>query len=204
MNSLGFSMFNSGIKLFVFCFILLLDQSAYSQHQIIQIASRENSYCNSTCTLLDFPGLKKNPAALVFAFPVMLNGINTYPYPIDVHFINEKWAIINLDQSAMPAGSKCNVQYFSTPDPSYQFTHQLYQENPNDNNTSSVIDHPGHNNNPGAKFQFISNGNGNGNNLYDINIQYDNTTGQWYIHNTHRKSLDNNIVFNIFIHQTFL
>ena len=171
--------------------------SAFGQQQFTQVASRANSYCNSTCTLLDNPDLNKNPNALVMATPVTENGSNLNPHPIGVHFINEKWSIINLDQSAMPAGSKFNVQYFSTPDPAYQFVHTVNKENLKDNNTRSYIDHAGLNNNPEAQVKFIVNGIKAGYNLTQINIQYDNGAGQWYFFNTGNKPLDNNISINI-------
>ncbi len=52
--------------------------SANSQQQFIQIASKENSYCNSTCTLLDIPELNKNPGAVILATPINEDGITPY------------------------------------------------------------------------------------------------------------------------------
>ena len=152
--------------------------SANGQQQFIQVASKANSYCNATCTLLDITALNKNPAAIVFASPLIENEVNLNPHPIGVHFINEKWSIINLDQTAMSIGSRFNVQYFSTPDPAFQFVHTVSKENLKDNNTRSFIDHPGLNNKPDAKIQFIVNGIKGGYNLKEINIQYDNEAGQ--------------------------
>ncbi len=171
---------------------------AHSQQQYTQVAGRENSYCNSTCTLINVPELNNNRIAVVIATPVIENGY-VYLHPIGVHFINDKWSIINLDQQSMPSGSKFTVQYFSRPDPQLQFVHTITSDNLTSNHTRSFIDHAGLNNNPEAQFRFISNGGGNGNNMYDINIQYDNTAGKWYICSIKKKPLDTNIAFNIIL-----
>ena len=90
---------------------------ANGQQQFTQVASKQNSYCNSTCTLLDIPELNNNPGAVVWAASTSVNGINPETHPIGMHFINQKWGIINLDQRAMPEGSTFTVLYFSKPDP---------------------------------------------------------------------------------------
>ncbi len=178
--------------------------SANGQQQFTQVAGKANSYCNSTCTLLDIPAINKNPAAILFATPVIENDINLNPHPVGVYYVNEKqsWSIINLDQAAMPPGSKFNVQYFSTPDAAYQFVHTVSKENLKDNNTRSFIDHPGLNNNPEAQFQYIIKLNGSGNNRDQVNTQYDAAAGKWYIYSAGKKALDYNIAFNISIGST--
>ncbi len=188
-----------------FCFhffpLLLMTASVFfanGQQQYTQVASRENSYCNSTCTLINVSELNNNRIAVVIATPVMENGY-VYPHPIGVHFINDKWSIINLDQQSMPPGSKFTVQYFSKPNSEHQFVHTVSIENLTNNHTRSFIDHAGLNNNPEAQFRFISNGSGNGNNMYDIRIQYDTTAGEWYICSIKKRPLDTNIAFNIII-----
>ena len=186
------------VKLFAAIIMMLVANTAYPQQQIIQIASRANSYCNSTCTQLDVPELNNNRIAVVIATPVIENGY-VYPHPIGVHYINDKWSIINLDQASMPPGSKFTVQYFSKPDPDHQFVHIVNSENLTNNNTRSFIDHAGLNNNPEAQFQFISNGSGNGNNMYNIRIQYDSAAGKWYMYSIKKRSLDYNIAFNIIL-----
>ena len=169
--------------------IIVTAINSYAQQQFTQIAGKANSYCNSTCTLLDIPELNKNPAAVVFATTLVEGGVNLNPHPIGVHFINDKWSIFNLDQAAMPAGSKFNVQYFAKPNPNYQFVHVVTKESLQDNNTLSFIDHPMLNNNPEAKFQFIVNGLGN--NRDEVNILFDKNAGKWYISNVnkYRKSV---------------
>ena len=161
---------------FVVVFTITFLCEVKSQQQFIQIADKKNSYCNSTCTLLDIADLNKNPAAIVFATPIVDGSVTLNPHPIGVHFINDKWSIFNLDQAAMPAGSKFNVQYFAKPDPNYQFVHVVTKESLQENNTRSFINHPTLNNNPEAKFQYIVNGFGN--NRYEINAKYDQNAGQ--------------------------
>ena len=172
--------------------------SANGQPQYTQVASRANSYCNSTCTQLDIPELNEKTAAIVFASPVVEGGINLNPHPIGVHFINHKWSIINLDQTSMPAGSKFTVQYFSTPDPAFQFVHTVSMGNLKQNNTRSYIDHPGINDNPDAKIQFIVTGIKSGFNLVNLAIQYDTDAGKWYLSNGN-KPVDINTAVNIVI-----
>ena len=184
-----------------FLFLALMPTVAFSangQPQFIQVASRANSYCNSTCTQLDIPELNENTAAIVFASPLVENGLNQNPHPIGVHFINHKWSIINLDQTSMPAGSKFSVQYFSTPDPAYQFVHTVSLDNLKENNTRSYIDHPGINNNPEAQIQFIPSGIRGGFNLVNLAIQYDTDAGKWYLFNG-GKTVDHNTAVNIVI-----
>ena len=177
--------------------IIVTAINSYAQQQFTQIAGKANSYCNSTCTLLDIPELNKNPAAVVFATTLVEGGVNLNPHPIGVHFINDKWSIFNLDQAAMPAGSKFNVQYFAKPNPNYQFVHVVTKESLQDNNTLSFIDHPMLNNNPEAKFQFIVNGLGN--NRDEVNILFDKNAGKWYISNVNKKTFDYNVAYNIII-----
>lgn len=190
-------------KSFLFrCFVLsvlvtITVCNVKAQQQFIQTADKKNSYCNSTCTLLNIPDLNKNPAAVVFATPVIEGGVNLNPHPIGVHFIVDKWSIFNLDQAAMPTASKFNVQYFVKPDPNYQFVHVITKENLQDNNTRSFINNPTLNNNPEATFQFIVNGLGN--NRDEVNVQFDKNAGQWYIYNVNKKTFDYNVAYNIII-----
>ena len=188
------------VSQFLFLFLIpAIVFSADGQPQFIQVASRANSYCNSTCTQLDIPALNNNPAAIVFASQVVENGLNLNPHPIGVHFINKKWSIINLDQSAIPLGSKFNVQYFSTPDPTYQFVHTVSMETLKENNTRSYIDHPGLNKNPDAQLQLIIRLTGSGNNREEVSSRYDTDEGKWYLFTAGKKTLDNGIAFNIVI-----
>ena len=172
--------------------------SANGQQQFTQVASKANSYCNSTCTLLDIPELNENTAAIVFASPLVEGGVNLNSHPIGVHFINHKWSIINLDQASMSTGSKFTVQYFSTPDPAYQFVHTASLDNLKENNTRSYIDHSGINNNPDAQIRFIPSGIKGGYNLANLAIQYDTDAGKWYLFNG-SKTVDNNTTVNIVI-----
>ena len=172
---------------------------ANGQQQFIQVASKANSYCNSTCTLLDVAALNNNMTAIIMATPIIEKGINLNPHPIGVHYINNKWSILNLDQAAMPDGSKFNVQYFSTPDPDLQFVQRANEKNLQDKNTRSFINNSYLNNNPEAQFQFIVTGVGSGSVISEMSIKYDNTATQWYLYNTNGKPLDNSVACNIVI-----
>ncbi|MEP6676232.1 MAG: type VI secretion system tube protein TssD [Ferruginibacter sp.] len=177
--------------------IFVVDVKA--QQQFIQVVSKANSYCNSVCTLLDVAALNKNTTAIILATPVIENGVDLNPHPIGVHYIKDKWSIINLDQTAMATGSKFNVQYFSTPDPDLQFVQRADEKNLREKNTRSYIDNRYLNNNPEAQFQFIITGAGSGSVISEMGVKYDNTAAQWYLYNTNGKALDNSVACNIVI-----
>jgi len=182
--------------------LLLLTLASFcvnAQQQFVQVANKANSYCNSTCTLLDDPALANTSTAIIIATPIIEKGINLDPHPIGVYYINKKWSIHNIDQVAMPEGSKFNVQYFLTPDPDLQFVQRANEKNLREKNTRSFIDNPFLNNNPEAQFQFIVTGVGSGSVISEISIKYDNVAGQWYMYNTNGRSLDITIACNIVV-----
>ena len=183
---------------FLFFLFFLMAASANGQQEYTQVAAKDNSYCNSTCTLINIRELNGNRNAVVIATPIVENGY-AYTHPIGVHFINDKWSVINLDQQTMPPGSKFNVKYYAAPDPQLQFVHTVSSENLASNNTRSFIDHAGLNDNPRAQFRFISNGNGNGNNMFNIRIEFDSSAGKWYVYSIKKRPLDTNIAFNIIL-----
>ncbi|MEP6675939.1 MAG: type VI secretion system tube protein TssD [Ferruginibacter sp.] len=179
--------------------IIITALHAKAQQQFVQVADKKNNYCNSTCTFLDVAELNANPIAVIIASNIVENGVSMNPHLIGVHYINDKWSIINLDQFAIAPGSKFNVQYFAKPDPASQFVHIVTKESLHENNTKSFIDHPSLNNNPEAKFQYMVNGIGTGNNRYEVSTDYDKDAGKWYLYNAKKKAFDYNVSYNIVI-----
>src|SRR5689334_13489224 len=99
--------------------VALITLSSFGQKRITHTATKENNSCNGDCTLLDIPGLENNPSAVIWATPLVENGININAHPIGVYYFKNKWSIFNLDQKPIPAGSKFIVEYLERPDDSH-------------------------------------------------------------------------------------
>jgi type VI secretion system secreted protein Hcp len=184
----------------LFGWVLLLNLHTASQGQFTQTASRENNYCNGTCSLLDIPELNGNPTAVIFIKQVEVNGVNLDPHPICAYYTGKQWSIMNTDNATVPAGSQFSVQYFNTSDANH-FTHIVTKENLVKN--SSYIDHSGLNGNPNARFEYFqnvaTNVRGGGINRSEIKFQYDDAAGKWFITNLKGNALDLATGYNISI-----
>ena len=130
-------------KMFLLALILTIAASSIAQTQITVTSSKENSYCNATCTVIDNPELNGNPDAIIIVTPILVSGIHGtpkggYPHPIAVYYINQKWSILHLDNTPIQPGTQFNVQYYLQPGPD-QFVYvipangsnDIYNANPN-------------------------------------------------------------------------
>ncbi len=188
-------------QLFVTLTITLLAAvSGFSQQQIKLTSSKDNNYCNGSCTLLSAPDLDGNPNAVIFVTQVAVNGANLDPHPICAYYNGKQWSVMNVDNSAMPSGTQFTIQYYAAPDDNH-FVHVVTKENLVKNN--SYIDHAGLNGNPNAKFQSFQNASPNVRggqvNKDDVAFKYDNGTGQWFLYDVKSKVLDNATGYNISI-----
>ncbi len=180
--------------------ILWIVLSSHGQKEFTHTATKANNYCNATCTTLDNPDLSNNPAAIIWATPAPDDGLNLNPHPIGVYYFQNQWRIFNLDQRAMPAGAKFNVEYFTKPDASH-FQYVITTENLQKDG-SAFIDHPYLNDHPDAKLSFFPSWVPDERmiaNRDEINIQYNADAGKWSINNVNKKPLYANITYNVVI-----
>ena len=52
-----------------------------AQQQVKLTSSKDNNYCNGSCTLLSASDLDGNPNAIIFVTPVAVNGASLDPHP---------------------------------------------------------------------------------------------------------------------------
>ena len=138
---------------FLAILFLLFTLSITAQKQFTITATKENNYCNSTCTTLDNPDLNNNPAAIIWVTPVLKDGLNLNPHSIGVYYFENKWRIFNWDQKPMPPGAEFKVEYVTNADQNhfkYIVNNDILQPD-----GSALIDHPALNNNPTAQFQYL-------------------------------------------------
>lgn len=171
---------------------------AHSQKTVTIISGKENNYCNGTCTLLNIPELNNNPDAIIMVTPIAKASPPMAAYYIKSKKDTVQWSILNLDNTVMRPGTQFSVQYYAQPDTTH-FVHVVTQQNLQSN--GSYIDHPGLNDNPNAQIKFFQNlapilRGGIANN-YDLQIQYDNTLGRWYMSNTNNQPLSYQTAYNI-------
>jgi hypothetical protein len=181
------------------CLIIFLTLTGFSQKKVTHVASRANNSCNGDCTLLNIGELDGNPSAIIWATPVVENGVNANPHPIGLYYFKDKWSIFNLDQKPIPEGSKFTVEYVTKPDDTH-FQYALTAENLQKDG-SAFIDHPALNNNPSAKFNYFPS--------WDPNVQrgitsresttvlYDKDAGKWVLSYTNKKPLSARFTYNI-------
>ena len=189
------------LKIFFTVVIIIIAGSIQGQKQHTQIATRTNSYCNATCTLLNIPELDNNPSAIIMATPLLENNINLNPHPIAAYYTGKQWSIINVDQVKMPEGSKFTVEYYPSADQNH-FSYNIKREDLLKDG-SAVIDHSALNNNPNAQLRFFQNWSpqirGGIANTDDVNMQYNNEFGKWHISNINKKPLVEKMTYNIII-----
>ena len=185
-------------KMLLFALITTTALRASSQKIVTIISSKENNYCNGTCTLLNIPELSNNPNAIIMVTPIAEGS-----HPIAAYYIKLKkdtlqWSILNLDNAVMQSGTQFRVQYYTQPDTTH-FVHIVTRDNLK--KQGSYIDHEGLNNNPNAQIQFFQNlapaiRGGIANN-YDLKIQYDTDAGKWYMFNNNTQPLGYATAYNI-------
>lgn len=188
------------LKLFLPVLLLITSFISSAQNQFTHIATKANNYCNANCTLLDIPELNNNPTAIIFVAPILENGLNLNPHPIGVYYFKNQWSIFNLDQRPIPEGAKFNVEYVAKPD-STHFQYLITRENLQKDG-SAVIDFITINN-PNAQLRFIPCWVPELHvavvNRDEVNIQFNNETGKWYVSNINKKPLFARIAYNIIV-----
>ena len=198
---------SSFIRLFFLTFFLVTATNSRAQKKMTVVSSRQNNYCNSTCTLLNSPELDNNPNAVI-----MITNVKQITHPVAVYYIKTKrdtsqWSIVNLDNSSMIPGTQFNVEYYTRPDDNH-FVHVVNSDNlivnkDNVKKKGSYIDHVGLNNNPGAQFELLQNlapgVRGGIGNRYEIQMQYDSVAARWYMFNTNDRTLEYSTAYNIII-----
>ncbi|MEO8404570.1 MAG: type VI secretion system tube protein Hcp [Chitinophagaceae bacterium] len=107
---------------------------------------------------------------------------------------------MNIDNTTMPNGAQFIVQYFLNPDDTH-FVHVVTKENLI--KARSYIDNPLLNGNPKAQFQYFQSASPNVRggmiNKDEIQTQYDETAGKWFITKTNGKVLDLSTGYSISI-----
>ena len=188
------------LKLFLPVLLLITSFISSAQKQFTHIATKANNYCNANCTLLDIPELNNNPTAIIFVAPILENGLNLNPHPIGVYYFKNQWSIFNLDQRPIPEGARFNVEYVAKPD-STHFQYLITRENLQKDG-SAVIDFITINN-PNAQLRFIPCWVPELHvavvNRDEVNIQFNNETGKWYVSNINKKPLFARVAYNIII-----
>jgi type VI secretion system secreted protein Hcp len=181
-------------------FTLLSVSSSVAQKQFTVTSSKENNYCNGTCTLFNNADLNGNPTAVIFVTAVEVNGVNLDPHPICAYYNGKQWSVMNTDNSTMPAGAQFKVEYYVAADEK-NFVHIVSKENQVKNN--SYIDHAGLNGNPKASFRFFQNASPNIRgglvNSEEAKFLYDENAGKWFVSNTKGKTMDIATGYNISI-----
>jgi hypothetical protein len=180
---------------FIFLIILTVTVN-YGQQQFTHTVSVQSRYCNSTCSLLDNPGLNNNPLAIILVTPVPVNGVNLNPHPIGAYFVDgKKWSIINADAVAIPVGAKFNVEYYPNPNPN-QFVYVIPQQG-----VTPYINHPGLNGYPRAKIRFFPTQSPRGAyfNPNEAKIQYDPAASKWAVANLNNTPVKTETAYNIVI-----
>jgi hypothetical protein len=176
------------VKMFLAALLFIISLNGIAQQQFIHTATKANIRCNGDCTQLDIPELNNNPDAILYVTPVLDGGMNLNPHLIGVYYTNNKWNIFNLDQKALPEGSKFNVQYSAKPDATH-FKYSITNENIR-RDGSAYIDHPALTNNPAIQFVLFPSWipvNGGAANRYEIKTQFDPAAGKWFISNINER-----------------
>ncbi len=115
-------------KISLLALVITTALSSYAQTQITVTSSKENSYCNATCTVIDNAELNGNPDAIIIITSIVtsrtdinhgskVDGSLGYPHPIAVYYINQKWTILHLDNTPIQPGIQFILKYFLQPGP---------------------------------------------------------------------------------------
>jgi hypothetical protein len=180
----------------LFILIILAASATYAQQQFIHTVTTQNKYCNSTCSLMDTPGLNNNLSAIILVTPVLVNGVNLNPHPIGAYYVDgKKWSIMNADATTIPVGAKFNVEYYPNPNPN-QFVYVIPSQG-----VTPYIDHAGLNGYPNARIRFFPTQSPRGAyfNLNEAKIGYDSAASKWVIANINNTPVRTETAFNIVI-----
>src|SRR5690242_6685755 len=173
--------------------------SIAAQQQFIQTVTKQNTNCNSTCSVIDVPELNGNPSALMFITPTG-NTRNRNPHPIAAYYMYlKKWSVFNMDSTTITEGSTFNVEWYADPDVD-RFVYVVPQRV--HTNDLAYIDREGLNFNPNAQLRIFPTtppGRGAIFNRNEVKIAYDPIASKWYVANVNGTPLGADCAFNIFI-----
>ncbi len=182
-------------------FFLVIAISSNAQKLFTVTATKENNYCNSSCTTLDNADLNNNPGAIIWVTPVLRDGRNLNSHHIGVYYFENKWRIFNWDEMPMLPGAEFKVEYVISADQNhfkYVVNNDILQQD-----GSALIDHPALNNNPNAQFQYLLSWNPSEqrgtNNRNEVKTVYNPMAGKWAFSNLNKKSLYRGDAYNIII-----
>lgn len=187
------------ITFLAFILIILTASATYAQQQFTQTVTAQNRDCNVQCTIIDAPGFTYDPGALIFATPVLVNGVNPYPYPIGALYrtYQRKWSIFNLNGAVMAIGAQYNLEYYPNTDANHfvfivpQHVHS---------NEDVYIDHAGLNNNPDAKIRIFPTNPQVGNavfNVLEVRVTYVPSASKWVLINKDGGDVPAGVAYNI-------
>jgi type VI secretion system Hcp family effector len=178
--------------------VLISALNGNAQQKMTVISTKENTYCNGTCTLLDIPGLKGNPNAVIFVTNVAARGSSSVLHPVCAYYNNKQWSVMNTDNSTMQPGTQFSVEYYLLQNENH-FLHVVSKENLV--KAGSYIDHTGLNGNAGALIQVFQNFSpetrGGIVNTAATKVEYDVAMGKWFISNSNGKALNYATGYNI-------
>jgi hypothetical protein len=191
-------------KMLLLALMVTTALSSYAQQHFTQISntnsSTGNTACNNCCTLIRTPQI--NSKTILMASPSgssNTNGIAVWYIKVGPDSL---WCIVDYPALPMPNGSKFEVDYYTNPDPNYQFIYRVNSTGTTQTIYNSYIDHVNLNGNPKANFRYIARGNGT--NMWPVKVQYDAAVGKWYMFNdtNPHKAFDGQASYNIVIDPT--
>ncbi len=172
---------------------------ARSQQHFTQTVTRQNTNCNSTCSVIDIPELNLNPAAIIYITPIG-NTKNLNPHPIGAYYMYlKKWSVFNLDSTTISEGSKFDIEYYANPDTDrfvFVVPQRVHFSDP------AYIDHVGLNYNPNARiriFPTTTPGRGAVFNKFEVKVEYDPIAFKWFVANVNGTVVSADSAFNIFV-----
>src|SRR5438477_11211505 len=110
----------------LFVLITWTASAASAQQTFNQNVTAQNKSCNSTCSVIDVPGLNNDPNAIIFITPVSRHGIPENLHPIGAYYMYmNKWSVYNLDNVSITEGAQFNVDYYGPSDSGKAFSYKL-------------------------------------------------------------------------------
>jgi hypothetical protein len=181
----------------LFFLIILTSFGAYAQQQFTHTVTTQNRYCNSTCTVMDAPGLNSNLSAIILVTPIAASGTNLNPHLIGAYYVDylKKWSIMNADGVAIAVGASFNVEYYASPNAN-QFVYVIPAQG-----VTPYINHAGLNGYPNAKIRFFPTQSPKGAyfNLNEAKVRYDSSAYKWLIANINNTPVRTETAFNIVV-----
>ncbi|MGM9508688.1 DUF7452 domain-containing protein [Larkinella sp. GY13] len=176
-------------------FLLLLTNLIQAQVSFQHATSPANTA--GTFTSLNHPQLNGNPAAVVFVSPVWEKTGDLNPtYPIGVRYVNNRWAIYQQNQYALPAKETPRLRFsicFYPATSQNVFVHRVSAGNKSAH--ISTLDHPQLNGNPNAVL-LVTQRFGTYNN-HEVGVWYNGS--RWTIFNQDRVEMPVTAEFNVLV-----